>query len=87
MKQGDVLKHDETTPSQHFTEPPPRYNEASLVKFLEERGIGRPSTFATIYNYNHPWICSPRGQIAEADRARRAYDEADGRLLPEDRRL
>ena len=48
IEQGDVLKHDETTPSQHFTEPPPRYNEASLVKFLEERGIGRPSTFATI---------------------------------------
>ena len=48
IEQGDVLRHDTTDPSQHFTEPPPRYNEASLVKFLEERGIGRPSTFATI---------------------------------------
>ena len=48
IEQGDVLKHDTTSPSRHFTEPPPRYNEASLVKFLEERGIGRPSTFATI---------------------------------------
>ncbi len=48
IEQGDVLKHDETHPGRHFTEPPPRYNEASLVKFLEERGIGRPSTFATI---------------------------------------
>lgn len=48
IEQGDKLKHDVTKPFQHFTEPPPRYNEASLVKFLEERGIGRPSTFATI---------------------------------------
>ncbi len=48
IEAGDVLKHEITEPSQHFTEPPPRYNEASLVKFLEERGIGRPSTFATI---------------------------------------
>ena len=48
IDEGDKLVHDITQPSQHFTEPPPRYNEASLVKFLEERGIGRPSTFATI---------------------------------------
>ncbi len=48
IEQGDTLRHDATHPAQHFTEPPPRYNEASLVKFLEERGIGRPSTFATI---------------------------------------
>ena len=48
IEQGDVLKHEETKPAQHFTEAPPRYTEATLVKFLEERGIGRPSTFATI---------------------------------------
>jgi DNA topoisomerase-1 len=41
----DLLKLD---PKQHFTEPPPRYNEATLVKELEEKGIGRPSTYATI---------------------------------------
>ncbi len=48
IEEGDTLKHGSTDSAQHFTEAPPRYNEASLVKFLEERGIGRPSTFATI---------------------------------------
>ncbi len=43
-----TLKDPGIKPEQHFTEPPPRYNEASLVKELEERGIGRPSTYATI---------------------------------------
>src|SRR5215469_6700456 len=45
---GQALTLKELKPEQHFTEPPPRYNEASLVKELEERGIGRPSTYATI---------------------------------------
>ncbi|HLJ28485.1 MAG TPA: type I DNA topoisomerase [Candidatus Angelobacter sp.] len=45
---GEKLTLRELKPEQHFTEPPPRYNEASLVKELEERGIGRPSTYATI---------------------------------------
>jgi DNA topoisomerase-1 len=45
---GQKLTLKELKPEQHFTEPPPRYNEASLVKELEERGIGRPSTYATI---------------------------------------
>ena len=43
---GDILKQNKLTPSQKFTEPPARYNEASLVKTLEEKGIGRPSTYA-----------------------------------------
>jgi DNA topoisomerase-1 len=45
---GQKLTLKALKPEQHFTEPPPRYNEASLVKELEERGIGRPSTYATI---------------------------------------
>ena len=45
---GDVATTRAITPNQHFTEPPPRYSQASLVKALEEKGIGRPSTYATI---------------------------------------
>jgi DNA topoisomerase-1 len=45
---GDATKVDKVNPGQHFTEPPPRYSEASLVKKLEELGIGRPSTYASI---------------------------------------
>jgi DNA topoisomerase-1 len=45
-----ALGLDKLEPEQHFTSPPPRYNEASLVKVLEERGIGRPSTYASIIN-------------------------------------
>jgi DNA topoisomerase-1 len=48
LAQGETLRPVEITPRQHFTEPPPRYTEASLVKTLEEKGIGRPSTYATI---------------------------------------
>ena len=45
-----TLGLEQLAAEQHFTEPPPRYNEASLVKVLEERGIGRPSTYASIIN-------------------------------------
>jgi DNA topoisomerase-1 len=48
IEEGDVIKLDELRPEQHFTEPPPRFSEASLVKALEEYGIGRPSTYASI---------------------------------------
>jgi DNA topoisomerase-1 len=48
LEQGEVLRVDKLTPEQHFTKPPSRYTEASLVKELEEKGIGRPSTYAPI---------------------------------------
>ncbi len=48
LAEGDVLPIDKLYGEQHFTQPPPRYSEASLVKALEEYGIGRPSTYATI---------------------------------------
>ena len=48
LEKGDSCSLNEIRADQHFTEPPPRYSEASLVKTLEEHGIGRPSTYATI---------------------------------------
>ncbi len=48
LKQGEKLALERLEPRQHFTQPPPRYTEASLVKELEEKGIGRPSTYASI---------------------------------------
>src|SRR2546423_5660966 len=48
VEKGEPLKLNAITPEQHFTEPPPRYTEATLVKALEEKGIGRPSTYAAI---------------------------------------
>ena len=48
LEQGAVLDRHLIEPKQHFTEPPPRYSEASLVKALEEHGIGRPSTYSAI---------------------------------------
>ena len=48
LAEGDVLPADKLYGEQHFTQPPPRFTEASLVKTLEEHGIGRPSTYATI---------------------------------------
>ncbi|MBR2622565.1 MAG: type I DNA topoisomerase [Clostridia bacterium] len=48
LSEGMVLHSADVAPQQHFTEPPARYNEASLVKLMEEKGIGRPSTYATV---------------------------------------
>src|SRR5690349_20968458 len=48
VEEGEVLKFRSLKPEQHFTEPPPRYNEATLVKRLEADGVGRPSTYASI---------------------------------------
>jgi DNA topoisomerase I len=60
---GETLKMLALKPEQHFTEPPPRYNEASLVKELEERGVGRPSTYAAIISN-----IQDRGYVIKHDR-------------------
>ncbi|MBS0236192.1 MAG: type I DNA topoisomerase [Proteobacteria bacterium] len=59
MKVGDKVDVDKITPKQHFTQPPPRYTDASLVKNMEELGIGRPSTYPTIIG-----ILQDRGYVA-----------------------
>src|SRR5262249_22273153 len=48
LTEGQAVTRDTVTPEPHFTQPPPRFSEASLVKRLEELGIGRPSTYASI---------------------------------------
>ncbi len=53
LKQGEILHLERLEPQQHFTKPPPRYTEATLVKELEAKGIGRPSTYAPIMSTIH----------------------------------
>ncbi len=48
LSEGALMDADDAVPAKHFTEPPVRYNDASLIKMLEEQGLGRPSTYATI---------------------------------------
>lgn len=67
LEKSDILSLNDIQPSQHFTEPPPRYNEASLVKTLEEYGIGRPSTYAPIIS-----VIEDRGYV----------NKEQGRFIP-----
>jgi len=64
LESGDKVSCKEVNPKQHFTQPPPRYNEASLVKALEEHGIGRPSTYATIIT-----VIQTRKYVEKRDKA------------------
>lgn len=64
LNEGDKVKCLKVEPKQHFTQPPPRYNEASLVKALEEYGIGRPSTYATIIT-----VIQTRKYVEKRDKA------------------
>ena len=63
---GEVLRSLGITSKQHFTEPPPRYSEASLVRSLEDKGIGRPSTYASIVStiQERGYVQSDRGRLA-----------------------
>jgi len=70
VAEGDKLAHGDPKADQHFTQPPPRYSEASLVKKLEELGIGRPSTYASILD-----VLQDRGYVRLDKR----------RFIPEDR--
>jgi DNA topoisomerase-1 len=66
LEKGDKVVCKKINPKQHFTQPPPRYNEASLVKALEEHGIGRPSTYATIIT-----VIQTRKYVEKKDKALR----------------
>ena len=72
LKQGQKIALKEIHPKQHFTQPPPRYTEASLVKQLEEIGIGRPSTYATIISVlqNREYVCLKNKQFIPEERGR-----------------
>jgi len=69
LQEGDGLKQLGILPEQHFTEPPPRYTEASLVKTLEEKGIGRPSTYATIVGtiLTRDYVLRDRGKLTPTE--------------------
>lgn len=63
MAEGETIEHKEIEPKQHFTQPPPRYTEARLVRTLEELGIGRPSTYAPTLD-----TIQKRGYVALEDK-------------------
>jgi DNA topoisomerase-1 len=69
---GDKLGVEKVTPEQHFTEPPPRYSEASLVRKLEELGIGRPSTYASILSTlrDRAYVRMDRNRFIPEDKGR-----------------
>jgi len=76
VKEGDSFKLQELLPTQHFTKPPPRFSEASLVKELEKRGIGRPSTYASIIS-----TIQDRGYVTTQNK--RFYAEKIGAVVTE----
>jgi len=74
MSESEPLKRESLAVSQHFTEPPPRFSEASLVKRMEELGIGRPSTYASILQ-----VLKDRGYVKLEKK--RLYGEDKGRVV------
>ncbi len=72
MAKGDQLDTHMVTPEQHFTQPPPRFTDASLVKRMEELGIGRPSTYASIIQVlqNRDYVMKDKGRFIPEDRGR-----------------
>ncbi|MGR3514048.1 MAG: type I DNA topoisomerase [Paracoccaceae bacterium] len=74
IMQGEAAKKETITPEQHFTQPPPRYTEATLVKKMEEIGIGRPSTYASIVT-----TIQDRGYVTKDKN--RLFPEDKGRLV------
>ena len=82
LEAGQKLTLKELKPEQHFTEPPPRYNEASLVKELEERGIGRPSTYSAILStiQERQYVQKAGGQVYAYGNRARGHRSSGGEL-------
>src|SRR5438045_8860215 len=74
MSNGEAVNRRELAVTQHFTEPPPRFSEASLVKRMEELGIGRPSTYASIMQ-----VLKDRGYVKLEKK--RLHGEDKGRVV------
>ncbi|MBN2707090.1 MAG: type I DNA topoisomerase [Deltaproteobacteria bacterium] len=74
LREGELLRRHEILPKQHFTQPPPRFTESTLVKELEEKGIGRPSTYASIMS-----TIQERGYVELIEK--RFYPTALGELV------
>ena len=72
VDKGEPLATRKVTPEQHFTQPPPRFTDASLVKAMEELGIGRPSTYASIIQVlqDRDYVIKDRGKFIPEDRGR-----------------
>jgi DNA topoisomerase-1 len=72
IAQGDATPKDSVTPEQHFTQPPPRYTEATLVKRMEELGIGRPSTYASIVTtiQDRGYVLKDKNRLIPEDKGR-----------------
>ena len=72
VERGESLATRKVTPEQHFTQPPPRFTDASLVKAMEELGIGRPSTYASIIQVlqDRDYVIKDRGKFIPEDRGR-----------------
>ncbi|RVV98530.1 type I DNA topoisomerase [Mesobaculum littorinae] len=72
IHEGEAAKKQGVTPEQHFTQPPPRYTEATLVKRMEELGIGRPSTYASIVTtiQDREYVRKDKGRLIPEDKGR-----------------
>ncbi len=72
MTEGDATEKEKVTPEQHFTQAPPRYTEATLVKKMEELGIGRPSTYASIVTtiQDREYVRKDKGRLIPEDKGR-----------------
>ncbi|MBK1637142.1 type I DNA topoisomerase [Rhodovulum adriaticum] len=72
IMEGEAAKRESVTPEQHFTQPPPRYTEATLVKRMEELGIGRPSTYASIVTtiQDRGYVTKDKNRLIPEDKGR-----------------